>query len=137
MKKTALVLFLAGLFASAGPASAFPAEKKVQISLGLNVAMLSESYGNDSQGHVAAPGCGSISTWGASFIGRSRGCPPGSAAVVRRRHSQLPVRESSSQAPVIWPHLSAGVGRDWGINSLFKVHAGAKTPELAARLLVM
>jgi len=49
VKKVALSLFLAGLFFSADLGAAVPGEKKTQIGLGMNVLMLSETYGNDSK----------------------------------------------------------------------------------------
>ena len=122
MKKTALLLFLAGLFASAGPASAVPAEKKVQLSLGLNVVMLSESYGNDSKG-IYGQGLGGVFNWGGRLWSLPES-PPGSAAG--------PPAALSTSGPKallrrrLSGRISGGSWDDWGINSLFKVHAGAK-----------
>jgi hypothetical protein len=123
MKKTALLLFLAGLFAGAGPASAVPAEKKVQISLGLNVVLLSESYGSDSKG-IYGPGLRVDFNLGRSFI-----VAPEVSAGIGGWSAGGTLNFRSKKFFFGAGYLAASLGGswgDWGINSLFKVHAGAK-----------
>src|SRR4030067_1018234 len=83
-KMIALCLFLACLFLSIDLGAASPAEKKTQISLGLNVLMLSDTYSSDSKA-IFGPGLRVDFNLGRSFIiapevfagigGWSLGCP--------------------------------------------------------------
>jgi hypothetical protein len=47
MNKFAVSVFLVGLFLCADLGAAIPGEKKTQLSLGLNVVVLSASYGSE------------------------------------------------------------------------------------------
>ena len=123
MKKVALSLFLAGLFLSADLGAAVQGEKKTQISLGLNVLMLSETRGSDSKA-AFGPGLRVDFTLGRSFI-----IAPEVSAGIGGWSAGGTVNFRSKGFFAGAGYLVAGLGGswdEWGVNSLFKVQAGAK-----------
>jgi hypothetical protein len=89
----------------------------------LNVVMLSESYGNDSKG-IYGPGLRVDFNLGRSFI-----VAPEVSAGIGGWTAGGTLNFRSKKFFVGAGYLAASLGGswdDWGINSLFKVHAGAK-----------
>lgn len=123
MKKIVLSLFLVGLFLSAGLDVAFPAEKKTQISLGLNVLMLSDTYSSDSKA-VFGPGLRVDFNLGRSFIiapEASAGIGGGSVGGTVNFRS----KRFFAGAGFLAAYLG-GSWEEWGVNSLFKIQVGTK-----------
>ena len=118
-----LSLFLACLFLSIDLGAASPAEKKTQISLGLNVLMLSDTYSSDSKA-IFGPGLRVDFNLGRSFI-----IAPEVSAGIGGWTLGGTVNFRSKKFFVGAGYLAAGLGgswREWGVNSLLKIQAGTK-----------
>jgi len=123
MKKVALSLFFASLFLCAGLFAAVPGEKNAQISLGINVLMLSETHGSDSKA-AFGPGLRVDFNLGRSFI-----IAPEVSAGIGGWSAGGTVNFRSKGFFAGVGYLAAGLGgnwAEWGVNSLFKVQVGAK-----------
>jgi hypothetical protein len=123
MKKIALSLFFASLFLCAGLGAAVPGEKNAQISLAMNVLMLSETHGGDSKA-AFGPGLRVDFNLGRSFI-----IAPEVSAGIGGWSAGGTVNFRSKGFSAGAGYLVAGLGGswgEWGANSLFKVQAGAK-----------
>jgi len=123
MNKFVVNVFLIGLFLCAGLGAAIPEEKKTQLSLGLNIVMLSESYGSDSKG-IYGPGLRVDFNLGRSFI-----VAPEVSAGIGGWTAGGTLNFRSKKFFLGAGYLAASLGGnwdDWGVNSLLKVHVGAK-----------
>jgi hypothetical protein len=124
MKKLAPSLFFAGLFLCAGIGAAAPGEKNAQISLGPSVLMLSETHGSDSKA-AFGPGLRVDFSLGRSFI-----IAPEVSAGIGGWSAGGTVNVRSKGFFAGAGYLAAGLGGnwgEWGVNSLFKIHAGVKS----------
>jgi hypothetical protein len=123
VKKVVLSLFLAGLFLSANLGAAVPGEKKTQISLGLNVLMLSDPRATRKRLRPGAKGHFNL--------GRSVVVAPEVSAGIGGWSAGGTVNFRSKGFFAGAGYLVAGLGGswgEWGANSLFRVQAGAKGP---------
>ena len=122
MKKVVLSLFFASLFLCAGLGAAVPGEKNAQISLGLNILMLSDTHGSDSKAALG-PGLRVDFNLGRSFII----APEVSAGIGGwSAGGTVNFRSKGFFAGAGYLATSLGYSDEWGVSSLFKIQVGAK-----------
>jgi len=125
MNKAVLSLLPAILSLSIGLGAAVPAQKRTQISLGLNVLVLSETFTSDTKAVVGAGVRVDLS------LGRSLFIAPEASAGLGGWTVGGTVNFRAKRFFAGAGYLAAGLGgswREWGVNSLFKIQAGTKGP---------
>jgi hypothetical protein len=121
MKKTILGFFIMALALSAGLAAPAPGEKTIQFSLGGNFTMLRATYDPDSYFLGAALRVD-------LNIGRWLSLAPEISAGIGEYSGGATVNVRPGKFFIGAGYLAmAGLEDEWGIQSLFKVHAGYKS----------